>query len=99
MGQKWLCDLSSCRIYSRRTLIFTLVLLTAATTPLPFFASYFLHAGCSAPYVGCLAACGNKTSGGVTGGYAGGPLKQDCKAKCLAQYKTCCRGSRGGHCK
>jgi hypothetical protein len=79
-----------------RALAFTLSLLTATTAPLPFLASYFLHAGCQAPYVGCLAACGNKTSGGVTGGYAGGAVKQECKAKCQAQYNTCMCQSSGG---
>jgi hypothetical protein len=79
-----------------RALAFTVTLLTACTVPLPFLASYFLHAGCDAPYVGCLAACGNKTSGGVTGGYAGGAVKQECKAKCQAQYKTCMCQSPGG---
>jgi hypothetical protein len=82
-----------------RALAFTLSLLTATTAPLPFLASYFLHAGCNAPYVGCLAACGNKTSGGVTGGSAGAAVKQECKANCQAQYQSCCRSSRGGHCK
>jgi hypothetical protein len=82
-----------------RALAFTFTLLTATTAPLPFLASYFLHAGCNAPYVGCLAACGNKTSGGVTGGSAGAAVKQECKANCQAQYRSCCRSSRGGHCK
>jgi hypothetical protein len=47
-----------------RALAFTLTLLTVTTTPLPFLASYLLHAGCNAPYVGCLAACGNKPAAG-----------------------------------
>jgi hypothetical protein len=81
-----------------RVVAFTLTLLSATTAPLPFLASYLLHAGCNAPYVGCLAACGNKTSGGVTGGNAGGTVNQICKAKCQAQYKACmCQSSGGRH--
>jgi hypothetical protein len=81
-----------------RPLAFTLTLLTATTAQLPFLGSYFLHAGCNAPYVGCLAACGNKTSGGVTGGSAVGALKQECKAKCQTQYNACvCQSSGGRH--
>jgi hypothetical protein len=79
-----------------RALAFTLSLLIATTAPLPFLVSYSLHAGCNAPYVGCLAACGNKTSGGVTGGYAGGAVKQECKTKCQAQYTACLCKSPGG---
>ena len=57
----------------------------AAVLVIPFIVatSFSAVAGCDAPYTGCLAACGNKVTGGTTGG-SPGTLKSECKAKCLA---------------
>ena len=54
------------------------------------------NAGCDAPYTGCLAACGNRVTGGTSGG-SPGTLKSECKAKCLAKYRECKRSCRRGY--
>ena len=53
-------------------------------------------AGCDAPYAGCLAACGNKVTGGTSGG-SPGTLKSECKSKCLIKYRECRRSCRRGY--
>ena len=54
------------------------------------------NAGCDAPYIGCLAACGNRVTGGTSGG-SPGTLKSECKTKCLAKYRECKRSCRRGY--
>lgn len=64
--------------------------------PLIVATSFSAIAGCDAPYTGCLAACGNKVTGGTSGG-SPGTLNSECKAKCLAEYRACKRGCRRGY--
>ena len=48
-----------------------LVLVLALSIPVIAAGSPPATAGCDAPYVGCLAACGNKATGGTSGGSPG----------------------------
>ena len=56
--------------------------------PLIVVTSFSAVAGCDAPYTGCLAACGNRVTGGTSGG-SPGTLKAECKNRCYVKYLQC----------
>jgi hypothetical protein len=72
-----------------RNIIYLLALAIPFMVATPFSAK----AGCDAPYAGCLAACGNRVTGGTSGGSAG-TLNAECKVKCQVAYRSCkCQAS------
>lgn len=84
------------KTWSREVPIRNLGYAVALGMPLIVATSFSAVAGCDAPYTGCLAACGNKVTGGTSGG-SPGTLSAECKAKCFAKYRACKRGCRRGY--
>lgn len=68
----------------------TIVLVIVASIPFIGAAPLSATAGCTAPYAGCLAACGSRVTQ-----HQPPPIKAECRAKCQVALKSCeCRAAR-----
>ena len=79
--------ISTAKEGAMRSIVYAVVLGVLVILAMPVFA---VAGCCDAPYAGCLARCGNKVTGGTSGG-SPGTLKQECKNKCNVAFRSCVR--------